>query len=276
MLTALGTAQRRAGLPEHRDTLREAGRIALRLADRDLLVGVALSRDAGIDEFTEVDPDRLAVLEAALAAVGPADSAARARLLACLAEENDPRDAIRRSEMAGEAIDIARRTGDDATLLAVLNLALNPLNRPTRSIAGLRSQASRWPSPTAAVTYRADSRRLIHRAYAVMETGDLDEFDARLTELETIAERTGLPFQRWQVHRCLARGATCSPAVPGKPRPTRTQLLDTRHADRSTPSRSPSTEFSSCSAASSRDAWRSSSTSPRKGSRRTRPSLRCG
>ena len=130
LLTALGAAQRQAGLPEHRDTLREAGRIALRLADRDLLIGVALSRDAGFDSYTEVDPDRLAVLEAALAAVGPADSTTRARLLACLAEEIDPRDAIRRCELAGEAIDMARRTGDDATLLAVLILALNPLLTP--------------------------------------------------------------------------------------------------------------------------------------------------
>ena len=58
---------------------------------------------------------------------------------------------------------------------------------------------SRWPSPSAAVTYRADSTALYHRAWAVIETGDLGEFDACLTELETIAERTGLPFHWWQV-----------------------------------------------------------------------------
>ena len=130
LLIALGTAQRQAGQAEHRDTLREAGRIALRLADRELLVGVALSREPGFETMAEVDPDRLAVLDAGLAAVGPADSVERARLLACLAEEIDPRDVAKRCDVATEAIDIAHRIDDDATLLAVLTLALSALTTP--------------------------------------------------------------------------------------------------------------------------------------------------
>jgi tetratricopeptide (TPR) repeat protein len=56
------------------------------------------------------------------------------------------------------------------------------------------------------IVYRAISTRLIHKAGlsltkgatgAVMETGDLEEFDACLTAMETIAERTGLPYQQW-------------------------------------------------------------------------------
>ena len=197
LLTALGTAQRLAGQPEYRNTQRDAGRIALRLADRDLLVGIALSRAAGVDDFVEVDPGRLVVLQAALEAVGPADSGTRARLLACLAEESDPRDAIRRSELAGEAIDIARRTGDDATLVTVLTHALPPLETPdtldrvleeTRVLLDLSEHSGDvWER------FKAVSSR----GMAVMETGDLGAFDAGLAAMEVIAERTGLPWQQW-------------------------------------------------------------------------------
>ena len=74
LLIGLGAAQRQAGSPEHRETLREGGRVACRIGDRELLVEVALSRDPGFEAQSAVDPDRLAVLEAALEAVGPADS----------------------------------------------------------------------------------------------------------------------------------------------------------------------------------------------------------
>jgi len=199
LLTALGTAQRRAGLPEHRDTLREAGRIAQRLADRDLLIELALSRDAGFDDYTEVDPDRLAVLEAALAAVGPEDSAVRARLLACLAEETDPRDAKRRSELACEAIDMARRTGDDATLLDVLVVAFTPLMLPDMLDRRLQETSVALALAERSGDVPGRFQAVYSRGWAVMDTGDLDMFDACLTELETIAARTGVPYHWWQI-----------------------------------------------------------------------------
>jgi len=199
LLTALGTAQAQAGLPEHRDTLREAGRIALRLADRELLVGVAFARTPGFETVSEVDPDRLAVLDAALAAVGPADSMERARLLASLAEEIDPRDVARRCEVATEAIDVAHRVGDDATLLAVLSVALGPLLSP--NTLDLRLHETELALDVAdrvgdvAARFVAWNARVIEAG----EVGDIDTLDAALVEMETIADRTGLPFQRFVV-----------------------------------------------------------------------------
>jgi class 3 adenylate cyclase/tetratricopeptide (TPR) repeat protein len=199
LLTSLGTAQAQAGLPEHRDTLREAGRIALRCADRDLLVGAALARSPGFETVSEVDPDRLAVLDAALAAVGSADSTERARLLAYLAEEIDPRDVARRCDVATEAVDVAHRVGDDATLLAVLSVALGPLLSP--------STLDRRRHESELALHLADrvgdvAARFIAWNARVMEAGevgDIDVLDAALVEMETIADRTGLPFQRFVV-----------------------------------------------------------------------------
>lgn len=199
LLTALGAAQVQAGLPEHRATLREAGRIALRLADRGLLVGAALARTPGFETVSEVDPDRLAVIDAALAAVGPADSTERARLLAYLAEEIDPRDVTRRCEVATEAMDVAHRVGDDATLLAVLSVALGPLLSPGTLDRRLRESelALRLADRVGDVAARfiAWNARVIEAG----EVGDIDVFDAALVEMETIADRTGLPFQRFVV-----------------------------------------------------------------------------
>ena len=199
LLAALGAAQAQAGLPEHRETLREAGRIALGLGDRDLLVGVALARTPGFETQSEVDPDRLAVLDAAVAGVGPDDSMERARLLACLAEEIDPRDAARRCEVATEAIDVAHRIDDDATLLAVLTVALNPLLAPNTLDQRLRGSELALDLADRVGDVAARFLATNHRVIVAGEVGDIDSLDAALIELETIADRTGLPYQQFVV-----------------------------------------------------------------------------
>ena len=218
--------RRQAGLPEHRDTLREAGRIALRLGDRDLLVSVALARTPGVESMAEVDPDRLAVLDAALAAVGPADSIERARLLACLAEEIDPRDAARRCEVATEAIDVAHRIDDDATTLAVLTLALNPFSTPDILDRRLHESelalelADRFGDVSARFQARA------YRMVAAGEVGDIDEFDA--ASRRDGSDRAIRPTSRSTTTRstCSDPGDTSSPAARPRPRPTPLAALD--------------------------------------------------
>jgi predicted GNAT superfamily acetyltransferase len=63
-----------------------------------------------------VDVDRVVPLEEALAALGSADTPARARLLASLANELYWADDQRRHALSTEALGIARRLGDAATL----------------------------------------------------------------------------------------------------------------------------------------------------------------
>ncbi|HYA67260.1 MAG TPA: AAA family ATPase, partial [Acidimicrobiales bacterium] len=199
LLVGFGTAQRQAGLPEHRETLREAGRLARRLGDRDLLIAVALSRDPGFEMQSEVDPERLAVLEAALEAVGPADSSERAKLLACLAEEADPREVDQRCALAGEALDVARRLDDELTHLFVVGIAINPLHTPDTMVR--RNEETKLALSLSERIGDAQVRfaALRNRAWCYLEAGDTDEADACQAECETIAQRTGLPQQRWQV-----------------------------------------------------------------------------
>jgi tetratricopeptide (TPR) repeat protein len=199
LLVDLGNAQRLAGLPEHRDTIRDAGTLALNLGDRDLLVGVARSRGAMGDNSAEVDPDRLAVLAAALGAVGPDDSADRAHLLACLAEESDPREVAERVTLATEAIEVAQRVGHEPTLLAVFILALSPMVTP--DTLDQRRAASELAIELA--ERLGDLSALVHahysRAFCDVESGDLAGFDAHLAAMEPLPAATGLPGDEFMV-----------------------------------------------------------------------------
>ena len=73
LLAGLAQAQLEAGRPEYRATRRDAGRIALRTDDRELLETIALCslRFEGVER---ADADRIAVVEAALGAAGTEDS----------------------------------------------------------------------------------------------------------------------------------------------------------------------------------------------------------
>ena len=122
LLCRLGDAQRQAGESVHRETLLDAGRLALRAGDVDTLVSAALSNSRQIQSATGVvDQERVEVLEAALDKVGTADSPRRARLLAHLAVDltwdGDPSV---RGKLIEEALSTARRLGDESTLFDVL------------------------------------------------------------------------------------------------------------------------------------------------------------
>ncbi len=204
LMVGIGTAERQAGLSEHRETLREAGRLARELDDRGLLTSVALSRDPGMEIISEVDEDRLAVLQTALKAVGPSDSVDRARLLACLSEEIDQRDLVRRSSVAEEAIDVAHRLGDETTLLAVLILAIPPFARPDNLDRRLEETALALALSDQVRDVSVRFLALALRTIACGESGDFEAVDVCLAEMESIARRTGLPFQWWQVHSQLS------------------------------------------------------------------------
>ena len=122
LLISLGEAQRRVGEPSYRDTLLAAARIASEAGDPERLTRAALANHRGLWSVAgEVDADRVAMLEAAVAAQPDPRSAVRARLLAQLATEvtfaGDP-DRTRR--LAHAALDIMGDGGEPSARAQVL------------------------------------------------------------------------------------------------------------------------------------------------------------
>ena len=121
-LTGLGDALRQLGDPSARETLLQAAALAQNLDDGDLLARAALANHRGMYSGSGmVDQEQVATLEAALASLGESDSSGRARLLGALAlEVTFAGDYKERRRLADQALSMARRLDDPATLLDVL------------------------------------------------------------------------------------------------------------------------------------------------------------
>jgi hypothetical protein len=134
LLVELGRAQVHAGSAEARDTLRTAARCASAVERPDLLARAALDFGAFALSPGVVDEELVGLLEAALAALDPSDSALRVRLLARLgvALYWSP-DAERRLSLTEEAVAIARRLGDRATLAYALANRQGAMSSPDRT-----------------------------------------------------------------------------------------------------------------------------------------------
>ncbi len=109
----------RAAIRPYRRTLLAAANLARELADPDRLARAALANTRGYASSADgVDGQRVSVLRAALAAYPVADSPTRAALLAFeLLADGDWR---LRDDLSDEALGMARRVGDRATLARVL------------------------------------------------------------------------------------------------------------------------------------------------------------
>ncbi|MCD2192111.1 AAA family ATPase [Actinomycetospora endophytica] len=214
LLIALGEAQRRAGDVAHRQTLLAAAGHARTLGDTEGLARAAIANSPGSKPsvFGITDRERVAVLEAAVDAVGPTDSPTRARLLAVLALELfHTGDRARRLFLSDAALAIARRLGDPEVLADVL------VARPF-AIGGPDTLATRL-SETGELVELA--RRLgdpvaVHRAWwtrfrVAVEVGDAAEADRCLDAEEELLAEVGQPTLEWmtglqRVARALRRG----------------------------------------------------------------------
>lgn len=199
LLIGTGRAQCQAGNPAFRETLLRAAELAERLRDPQRLVDAALANTRGFVSATgEVDVQRVGVLEAALAAVGDGGGSSRARLLATLAAElTFSGDFPRRRALSDEALALARREGDAATLAAVLSARFITIWTP-ETLAERRANteeelalALRERDPLARF------RALHWRAATAVECGELDEA-AMLVEREAaLADELCQPTASW-------------------------------------------------------------------------------
>jgi class 3 adenylate cyclase len=188
LLTGLGKAQMRVGDPAHRQTLLDAAHIAEQLDDADRLAAAALASSwLFMTQIFESDPEKVAVLESALAHLSTDDSPARARLLATLCCENFTEVPFDRSrELADQALAMADRIGDQAAWVYACVLVgpaldvpqLNEQRRDATARALELALASRDPLMAAAAANN-------HATYALR--------DASLTDLDRCLEVMAAP-----------------------------------------------------------------------------------
>jgi hypothetical protein len=197
----LGEAQRQSGDPAFRETLIGAALEADLAGDVERMVRAVLANHRGlVSTVGEVDDERVTLIERAVAAVGLADSDARARLLSLLAAElTFGRDHARVRAAATEAEAIARRLGNEETLLRVLNLVFLAMWVP--------SEHERTQRVTEEAMRLADRcgdpvQRFLaatNRHYAMISSVDRVGIDQALAVANSLAEEVGQPFLVWRI-----------------------------------------------------------------------------
>lgn len=134
LMVALGKAQTRAAEGHQaKENFRRAALLARELELHDLFAE-AVEGLSGWPEVGIIDNEAIGLLEEALSLLGESDSAVRARLLARLAIAVYFVSSTRREELAKEAVAMARRVGDPATLAFALNDAHFVLQSPNSGV----------------------------------------------------------------------------------------------------------------------------------------------
>jgi DNA-binding CsgD family transcriptional regulator len=220
LLLALGEARMAASdVAAARAAYQQAGELARRigapqaLARAGLGLGVEFtsatidSAEVGLLEVAAssgvVDSVEIGLLEEALVTLDGADSRLRARVLARLARAMASTSQVdRRLQLSEEAVGLARRLGDPATLAAVLfdcHLAIWGAERAEAAderlvmateVVDLAERSGDW-----AMALRGRGLRRTD----LLEVGDLEGFDADLAAAERTAEQLRQLHNRWQL-----------------------------------------------------------------------------
>ena len=200
---SLGEAQRCAGDPAYRETLLAAGQLATVLGDAERSARAALTNQRGIfSRYGQVDLERAKALEDALRLVGPEDSSMRAQLLGSLASELQFANDDRRHELGREALEVARRLGDEVTLAQILAATWFATWDPDTFAErmGLAAELTE-------LAQRLGDRMLEYHAGAATfltatQNGDMVRADAGLDACTRAAEQLGQPALLWRAAYC--------------------------------------------------------------------------
>ncbi len=202
LLIDLGEAHQRTGaLEAARSAFRDAASLARRTEPEragPLLARAALGFAGLGPEVGRVDGTAVALLEDALATLDPAPGTLRARLLARLASElTYAAGDTRRYELSEEAVAMAERVDDPATLGYVLTRRLVVLMEPgnVEKRRALASSILDLGQRTGDREMAAEGRGW--RLFAELECGDLPGVDHDLDLLSQLAEETRHPHYRW-------------------------------------------------------------------------------
>jgi len=203
LLLALGSAQSRAGDSRAaRETFLRAAGFARRLDSPDRLAKAALGYGAGMGgfEFGRVDEGLVALLGEAREALGEEDGPLLARVLGRQATELYFCDRTEERVALGEqAVAMARRIGDRATLASTLSARFLTLWGPENSFQRLQIA-----SDVVALGEEARDRELVLRGHvwrivSLMELGDWVGADIELAVHARLAEELRDPLHLWYV-----------------------------------------------------------------------------
>jgi tetratricopeptide (TPR) repeat protein len=181
-----------------------AAGVAQRLGDTDRLVRAALTNIRRYNPVTGFDAERIAVLETALAAAS-GDSPERARLLATLAHEAAwSWDWQGRIRLTDDAVAMARRLDDPATLVAVFNLTHRSIGVPDTLHARLATTSEAVRLAAALGDPVAQNVAAYNRVVACMEAADVEQVDVHLATCVEVTARLGQPELLWLSGRLQA------------------------------------------------------------------------
>lgn len=194
-----GVAQRQAGRAQFRETLLEAARQAQEAGAEDLLVEAVLANNRGIQSSTgQGDDERLAMLDAALAASARGPAANRARLLALSALERlHTAPFEQRLALADEALEVARSSGDADTIAQVLTVRHNAIRVPATLEQRLADTAEAMALTAHGEDLLAQYWACEHRVRSASEVPDLVEVDRCLDRCAHLADRLAQPGLRY-------------------------------------------------------------------------------
>src|SRR3954452_11024615 len=208
LVLARGQAQMHAGEDAARACLLEAFELGRTLGDGALLGGAALSLGGFGLSPGIVDDKLVAVLEEALAAVDPADSALRARLLVRLAVAiywcTEPH---RREALVSEAVAIARRLGAPATLAFVLDQGRIATSGPDTLERELAWAHELFALSEVIGDHEAMVRARVWHIDLLLELDDLPAADMAIATLDRIATDVRDPRARSYIPLHRARRA---------------------------------------------------------------------
>jgi class 3 adenylate cyclase/tetratricopeptide (TPR) repeat protein len=212
LLLGLGDARARAGeIATARDTFLGAAEAARRLRLPEQLARAALGYGGRfVWEAARGDPHLVQLLEEALTELPRIDSPLRAQLLVRLAGGplRDEVNRERRDVLSREAVEIARRLGDLATLAYVLDGRYSAVWWPNN----LEERLEVSSELVRAATEGGDKERALqghhYRALALLEAGDLPSVYAELDAKAKLVDELRQPVQRWYLASVGATLAT--------------------------------------------------------------------
>lgn len=206
LLVAMGRAQARAGrAPEAHAALLRAWELSKTLADAPLMANVALVYSWHGLVTGVVDRVTVGLLEEALSALDDEDGALRVDVMTRLVLEfvyaDSADDIRRRTGLAAEAVEAARRLGDDTSLIYALEAAAwaeaGPENVRERVATG--EEILRLAARAGETTLTKTPIGHLLRFPALLELGDRAGAERELRLYERVAESIREPDLLWYV-----------------------------------------------------------------------------